>query len=99
VLRLAPQLEPLVDDVNAAIEELVWADAAVASRSGRAHPLAQQVEKYALGHAYSDPLDIGYLDRTGNAVGSAIRKALALGIPVDRLALELRELWARFESS
>jgi len=96
VVRVAPRLESLGANVASAIEELLWADAAVASRTGRSHPLARQVERYAEGHAFSDPLDIGYLERTGDAVGRTLREALNLGVPPDRVASDLREVWAVF---
>ncbi len=96
VVKREPRVGALVEQVRSAIEELVWADAAVASRSGRAHPLAAIVERYARSGSFSDPLDIGYLDRTGSAVGSAVRSALGLGVPFDAVAGQLRALWAQF---
>ncbi len=92
----APGLAALIESVTSAIEDLLWADAAVASRTGRAHPLARQVESYAASHAFSDPLDIGYLERTGEAVGRAFREALSLGVPPAYIASDLRDVWETF---
>ena len=75
--------------------EIVWADASIASRSGRMHPLAEQSERIARATSFSDPLDFGYLERAGGDVGRGVREALASGLPVDRVVGALAAMWTQ----
>jgi hypothetical protein len=88
----------VTEEVADAIDQVVWAEAAVAARTEGAHPLSAQVEAYAQSHAFSDPLDLAYLERTGEAVARAVRAALGLGLPVDRLDGHLRDLATRLDA-
>lgn len=81
-----------------AITELVWADAAIAARSARHHPLAKQVERIARDGSFSDPLDFGYLERTGTAVAIGVIEALSTGVAIDVIAPSFDALWARLRS-
>lgn len=99
VARFGPPFRTTAEIACSAISELVWADAAMAARSTRPHPLVLQVERAALSHAFSDPQDAGYLERAGEAVGRGLREALAAGVALDLVASELGQLWTRLRNA